>query len=283
MFDLEEPPPPQRAKPARTRNSIPGRPIASLGFAIALLAIAATVAALQLRIARRVAHLEHELAQTSASLAEARGSLSLLWTTTTRLDATQAQRADSLQLTLQDSIESVQAYAENEFSRFWQTAYLSHERRLDETANRIRVNGEAIGELANATGRTHTRIDDLVRQDQAHQATLVGVNETVTSLRNSLASLDRQIVTLDDQITALDVQLGTVTGQVNTARGAQAQLGTRIDGVEEWVDGFREEGLSASIVQSRLAALVRDLRLVAMRVDSLRATREPLRRGIGNQ
>jgi len=280
MFELEEPPPPRREKPVKKSSTPAPTPVAGLGLALVLLAAGATVAAMQVRMNRRVAQLEDRIEATAQGLSEARNSLSLLWTTTTQLDATQAERADSLKLTLQDSIASVQAYAENEFSRIWQTAYLEHERRLNAAATGIRQNGEAIGQLVSQSGRTNARIDDLVRADQSQTTVIAGMEETVSSMHQTLASVDGQIDVLDDAVTALDVQITALTGEVNTTRNAQGRLGTRVDGVEQWVDGFRSEGLNANAVQSRLSSLVEDLRLVRIRVDSLRMQREP-RRGIG--
>jgi chromosome segregation ATPase len=280
MFDLEEPPPPRREKPAPARRSISASPMVSVGVTIVLLVIGGAVAALQIRTARRIATLETQLEATAQGLSEARNSLSLLWTTTTQLDATQAERADSLKLTLQDSIASVQEYAETEFSRFWQTAYLEHERRLDAAANGIRVNGVAIGNLVDESNRTLARIGELSSHDQAQGSLIADVGATVSTLGQTLATVDGQLDALDDAVTALDVQISTLTGEVNSSRSVQARLGSRVDGVEQWVDGFRSEGLSADAVQSRLAAMMEDLRRVRLRVDSLRTSREP-RRGIG--
>lgn len=282
MYDLEEPPPPRRDKPVKESSSGVRTPVASVGFMVVLFVAAGAVAALQVRTARRVSRLETRLETTAQGLAEARNSLSLLWTTTTQLDATQAERADSLKLTLQDSIASVQAYAETEFSRFWETAYLEHERRLDAAASGIRRNGDAIGQLTTQSSRVNARMDELARSDQAQGDAISNVGQTVSSMSATLTSVDNQMDALDGAITALDVQISALTGELNTSRTAQARLGTRVDGVEQWVDGFRSEGLNADAVQSRLASLVEDLRLVRMRVDSMRMTREP-RRGIGNQ
>lgn len=281
MYDLEEPPPPRRDKPVKESSSGVRTPVASVGFMVVLFVAAGAVAALQVRTARRVSRLETRLETTAQGLAEARNSLSLLWTTTTQLDATQAERADSLKLTLQDSIASVQAYAETEFSRFWETAYLEHERRLDAAASGIRRNGDAIGQLTTQSSRVNARMDELARSDQAQGDAISNVGQTVSSMSATLTSVDNQMDALDGAITALDVQISALTGELNTSRTAQARLGTRVDGVEQWVDGFRSEGLNADAVQSRLASLVEDLRLVRMRVDSMRMTREP-RRGIGN-
>ncbi|MGH7501133.1 MAG: hypothetical protein ACREL7_05175 [Longimicrobiales bacterium] len=267
MYDLEEPPPPHRAKPVKAESAIARRPLVTLVVAIVALAFVATMAAAQVRLSRRIARLERELAQAVTGLAEARGSLSLLWTTATKLDASQAQRADSLQVSLQDSIASVQTYAENEFSRLWETAYLDHERRLEETASRLRINGEAISDIVTAAGRTNARIDGLVRQEQIQEVAITDVTESMTSLRQTLS--------------AIDGQLSILEGETSVSRNAQRQLDTRIDGVEEWVNAFRDEGLSAGSVQSRLATLFEDLRTVAMRVDSLRTARDTARRGIG--
>jgi chromosome segregation ATPase len=280
MFELEEPPPPRREKPVKKSGPLAPTPVAGIGLTLVLLAVGATVAAMQVRMHRRVAQLEVRIEATAQGLSEARNSLSLLWTTTTHLDATQAERADSLKLTLQDSIASVQAYAENEFTRIWQTAYLEHERRLNAAATGIRQNGEAIGQLASQSGRTNARIDELVRADQSRTTVIAGMEETVSSMHQTLAAVDGQIDVLDDAVTALDVQISALTGEVNSSRNAQVRLGTRVDGVEQWVDGFRSEGLNANAVQSRLSSLVEDLRLVRIRVDSLRMQREP-RRGIG--
>jgi hypothetical protein len=280
MFELEEPPPPRRDKPVKKSGTLAPPPVAGIGLALVLLAVGATVAAMQVRTNRRVAKLEARIEATAQGLSEARNSLSLLWTTTTQLDATQAERADSLKLTLQDSIASVQAYAENEFSRIWQTAYLEHERRLNAAAIGIRQNGEAVGQLVSQSSRTNTRIDELVRADQSQTTAIAGMEETVSSMHQTIAAVDGQIDVLDDAVTALDVQISALTGEVNSTRSAQGRLGTRVDGVEQWVDGFRSEGLNANAVQSRLSSLVEDLRLVRIRVDSLRMQREP-RRGIG--
>jgi chromosome segregation ATPase len=280
MFELEEPPPPRREKPVKKSGPLAPTPVAGIGLTLVLLAVGATVAAMQVRMHRRVAQLEVRIEATAQGLSEARNSLSLLWTTTTHLDATQAERADSLKLTLQDSIASVQAYAENEFTRIWQTAYLEHERRLNAAATGIRQNGEAIGQLASQSGRTNARIDELVRADQSRTTVIAGMEETVSSMHQTLAAVDGQIDVLDDAVTALDVQISALTGEVNSSRNTQVRLGTRVDGVEQWVDGFRSEGLNANAVQSRLSSLVEDLRLVRIRVDSLRMQREP-RRGIG--
>jgi hypothetical protein len=48
------------------------------------------------------------------------------------------------------------------------------------------------------------------------------------------------------------------------------QIANRVNGVETWVEGFRDENLSAVTVRDRLASLARDLRAVSLRVDSLR-------------
>jgi chromosome segregation ATPase len=275
MYNLEEFPPPDRRHPAKpVRREKTDRPAAEspaigrvaatgasrngrgpsrwIHFA-ALVAVAGGAAGgTYIWIDRRMSELEGNLAHALTSLEDAGGSLRLLWNTTTKLDENQAAR----QALLQDSILSVKSFVESELGKLWETAYRDHESRLAQNSARLRSHDASLRQLADATGRTNIRLDALLSQNRTLEQNLNGVNETAAALRQTL--------------TALTAQLQELQGQLSTARVAQTQIATRVDGVENWVDGFREENLSAEQVRDRLATLARDLRVVASRVDSLR-------------
>jgi len=280
MYNLEEFPPRDRrlpAKPARpARTKQPGSPAPSaeagrahvpdrlsagggrrtLQYAVLLLVAGSAAGATYFWIDRRMNELEGNLAHALTTLEDAGGSLRLLWNTTTKLDENQAAR----QALLQDSILSVKSFVETELGKLWETAYRDHESRLAQNADRLRSHDASIRQLMDATGRTNVRLDAILSQNRTLEQNLRNVSESATALRQTLAALS-------DQIQGLQ-------GQLSTARVAQTQIATRVDGVELWVDGFREENLSAETVRDRLATLARDLRTVAMRVDSLRTQTE---------
>jgi chromosome segregation ATPase len=271
MYNLEEFPPPDRrhpakpaiparrtkpaeaaatAEPARRTGRGPGRSWVQYA---ALVAVAGGAAGgTYYWIDQRMSELESNLAHALTSLEDAGGSLRLLWNTTTKLDENQAAR----QALLQDSILSVKSFVESELGKLWETAYRDHETRLAENADRLRSHNASIRQLVDATGRTNIRLDAILAQNRTLEQNLSNVSESAGALRQTLA--------------ALTSQLQELQGQLSTARVAQTQIATRVDGVEDWVDGFREENLSAETVRNQLATLARDLRMVASRVDSLR-------------
>jgi chromosome segregation ATPase len=220
----------------------------------------------------RVTRIGSDVAQSSANLEETRGSLGMLWTTTTRLDKDQVARHS----TLRDSIHSVYAYAQGE-SRLWQTAFLEQQQRLDEYAASLQKHAESITRIMNtATAMTArldgvtrsiqvqlTRLEGLERQDRAqngrlaalgsqgdtHATVLLGVSESMTALKQTLATVDAELTALGNRISA--------------SQSAQGQL-------VQFADGFRRAGLNGSAVETRLITLADGLRRVTARVDSLR-------------
>lgn len=254
------------------------------GFALAVAAL--VVICLQAWTLHRLARVRSDLSVAAASLEEARTSLGMLWETATRLDEDQM----SGRALLSDSIRSVFAYAQGEI-RLWETAYYAQERRLDENAARIDRNADAIAgmttgvraantridALARADETTASRLDALARQDRAHgtaleslaqrtqtqESTVREVATTLASLRATLADVDAELVGLEDRLSA--------------SSSAYGQMGTRIDGLAGWVDGFRRAGLSGEAVADRLSRLADELRRVRLRVDSIRPVRTTVR------
>jgi chromosome segregation ATPase len=285
MYNLEEFPPPDRrrlpkpaneAQPARDAKPVkevrspkparqsrepnpvrsieevraPGRPW--VRFAVLLLVAGTAGAGTYLWIDRRMTELEGNVAHALTTLEDAGGSLRLLWNTTTKLDENQAAR----QALLQDSIVSVKAFVETELGKLWETAYKDHEARLVQNDDRLRRHDNSIRQVAEATGRTNIRLDAMLSQNRTLEQNLRSVNETADALRETIVALSGQIQELQNQL--------------STARASQVQIANRVNGVETWVEGFRDENLSAATVRDRLASLARDLRAVSLRVDSLR-------------
>jgi chromosome segregation ATPase len=218
-----------------------------------LLVVAGTAGAgTYLWIDRRMTELEGNVAHALTTLEDAGGSLRLLWNTTTKLDENQAAR----QALLQDSIVSVKAFVETELGKLWETAYKDHEARLVQNDDRLRRHDNSIRQVAEATGRTNIRLDAMLSQNRTLEQNLRNVNETADALRETIVALSGQIQELQNQL--------------STARASQVQIANRVNGVETWVEGFRDENLSAATVRDRLASLARDLRAVSLRVDSLR-------------
>jgi chromosome segregation ATPase len=223
----------------------------------------------------RVTRVGSEVAESNAYLEDTRGSLGMLWTTTTRLDKDQVARHS----TLRDSINSVFAYAQGE-SRLWQTAFDEHQQRLEEYAASLQKHSESITRIMNAAsamtarldGVTRsiqvqlTRLEGLERQDRAqagriaalasqgetHSSVLLGVSETMTALRQTLSGVDTELTALENRIAA--------------SQSAQGQL-------VQFADGFRRAGLNGSSVETRLITLADGLRRVTARLDSLRSGR----------
>jgi chromosome segregation ATPase len=247
MYTLEELPPPPRRQPAQPapKQATPRFLRAAL---IAVVGAAATWA--YARLSQRLSDMEGDLAAAHASLDDARGSLGLLWTTTTRLDESRVAQQD----VLRDSLGLVRDFAEGGM-RLWEAAFEDHERRVSANASRLREQQRSIGQLFDATAALHTRLDALVGQSRLLESDLRLASGTVTTLRQTLASLTGRLQGLD--------------GQLAVSRTDQLQLASRMDGVEVWVDSFREQDLDAGAVRARLAALAADLRFIASRVDSL--------------
>jgi chromosome segregation ATPase len=240
-------------------NGNGGLPIATIAL-IALLVVALSgITGSWLWTDHRLAQIEGELADARASLDDAGNSLRLLWATTTQLDSTRIEGQELLA----GSIGSVKQFAESEVTKLWETAYVEHERRLDETARRISAADQSIRQILATSGRTTARLDGLARQNQLQDADLNGMAGTVTTLRETLAILTGEVEQL--------------AGQLVTSQQTQVRLGSRVDGVEQWVGGFREAGLDAGAVRDRLSSLVRDLRTMTLRVDSLKIATDSTR------
>ncbi len=90
-------------------------------------------------------------------------------------------------------------------------------------------------------------------------------------MQDNLRAVSETALLLRQTLGAVNTQLTELQGQLSASRSAQAQMVSRIDGVQEWVDEFRSENLSANSVRERLVTLAGDLRSMAARVDSLRA------------
>jgi chromosome segregation ATPase len=202
-------------------------------------------------IDHRVTRIETDLGQTLVRLEDAGSSLRLLWSTTTKLDATRSEREDLLQ----DSLAFVRNFVETELNKMWSTAYGEHERRLNLTDDRIAANNRSIRQMIDASGRTNSRLDVLLSQNRALESDLRSVSETALALRQTL--------------TRLTDQLGSLESQINSSRVVQAQMANRVGGVEQWIEEFRGQGLNAANVRGRLASIAADLRMVSMRIDSL--------------
>ena len=257
MQNLEEPPPLERRKPVTQAR--PAGP-SWIGHFVWLAVVLTAGTAGWLMMDREVSALERDLAAARADFEDAAGSLRLLWTTTVRLDESQGARQDLLQ----DSINVIKSYVNAEVERLWQTAYLDHERRLNQSADRIRGNTASIRYLQDAAARSDARLAGLLDENRTLAAALRVANDTAAMLRRSLVVLSGQLAGVQAQFTA--------------TRADQAQIAGRIDGVEGWVGEFRAENLSAGTVKSRLASLVADVRAVSQRVDSLRMPRDTVRR-----
>lgn len=257
MYNLEEFPP-QRRQP--TVEAARSRPIRTRGAVwphlLWFMTVVAIAAGGYLWMHRRVEVTERELTTALNDLDEARNSLRLLWTVTARLDAAQVERQD----VLENSIDTVKVFVESEVSKLWQAAYLDHSQRIDQNSNGLAAAQNAIRQLRDADGRTNTRVDALVRQSVSLEAELRNVESLATEMRTTLASLSDEIQRLD--------------GQLSEWQNLRLALDNRLRPVEQWVEGYRSEGLSARAVQSRFASLVQDLQRMNTRVDSLRQARE---------
>jgi hypothetical protein len=254
-------PPPHDASgpPRRDPADAPDRPW--LRTALWLAVGAAAVSGAGLWIDHRISRIERDVGQAIVRLEDAGSSLRLLWTTTTRLDATRSERQDLLQ----DSITFVRNFVETELNKLWSSAYAEHERRLNLTDERIAGNNRSIRQILDASGRTNTRLDLLLAQNHSLESDLRSVSETALALRQTL-------IRLTDQ-------LGSLESQINNSRAVQAQMDGRVGGVERWVEEFRGEGLNAANMRGRLASIAADLRMVSLRVDSLRTPGPPRRVG----
>jgi len=286
MYSLEEPPIPERRQPIR-HSSRPNQKAKSepkakpepnerqptlrdpddeadrswLKAVLWVILAGSVLAGAGLWIDHRVTRIENDVGQALVSLEDAGSSLRLLWTTTTRLDATRSERQDLLQ----DSLAFVRNFVETELNKLWSSAYAEHERRLNLTDDRIAANNRSIRQMIDASGRTNSRLDMLLSQNQALESDLRSVSETALALRQTL-------IRLTDQ-------LGSLESQINASRSVQAQMANRVGGVEQWVDEFRGEGLTAQTVRGRLTSIAADLRSVSLRIDSLRTTVTPRRIG----
>jgi hypothetical protein len=227
----------------------------------------------------RLARVRTELTVAGTRLEEARASLGMLWDMTKRLD--EDQIAHLAQLT--DSIRSVFAYAQGEI-RLWEAAYYAQEQRLDDNAGMIGRNGDAIGRLTAADRTVDTRLGQLARVDQSQQGRLDGLESQARTQSTAVAALARRAETQEASVrgvassvadlratlATLDSELDGVEDELAESGTAYAQMGTRVDRVSGWMDGFRRAGLSAEAVDNRLSALTDELRRVRIRVDSLR-------------
>jgi chromosome segregation ATPase len=198
---------------------------------------------------------------------------------TKRLD--EDQIAHLAQLT--DSIRSVFAYAQGEI-RLWEAAYYAQEQRLDDNAGMIGRNGDAIARLTAADRTVDTRLGQLARVDQSQQGRLDGLESQARTQSTAVAALARRAETQEASVrgvassvadlratlATLDSELDGVEDELAESGTAYAQMGTRVDRVSGWMDGFRRAGLSAEAVDNRLSALTDELRRVRIRVDSLR-------------
>ena len=248
----------------------------------ALAAAALVVIGLQGWTLLRLARVRADLSVAAANLDEARASLGLLWETTSQLDEDQIAGLTRLA----DSIRSVSAFAEGEI-RLWETAYYDQDRRLNENAGGVRRNADAIARMATAMRTVNTRLDalaavdettasrlaalarrdqehatlfeDVVRRTVAQESTGRDLATTVGTLRQTLSELDTELVALDDRLSA--------------SGSAFVQMDSRVEGLADWIDGFRRAGLNGEAVAGRLSALADELRRVRLRVDSIRAPR----------
>ena len=255
-----------------------------------LIAAAIVLLGFQAWTVHRLSAVRAELTEARENLAEARGSLEMLWATATQLDQTQSAQ----QTVLQDSIRSVFAFAQGEI-QLWQTAYDAQQQRLEELAARVLGNGQAIARVTAAASATDQRVDALATADriqavrfdaleeqdrthasildavasrvQAQESTLLGMNESVGSARRALAALDSEISTLENRVAA--------------STTAHTQLVSRVDAVAGWADAFRQRDITAPALIGQLGQLTDGLRRVSLRVDSLRTRGVPVRGGRG--
>jgi len=258
MYSLEEfPPPPRRvaAEPAPRKAT---RWIPSVAF---VLLVAALPVAGYTRLSIRLSDVNSELEVAREALEEVHGSLGLLWSTTTRLDESRMAQQD----VLRDSIGRVRNFAEGGM-RLWEAAFEDHERRLAGNAARLVAQQEHIDRLLKATTDLDTRVVGVAGQGRSLEAGFALASRTVSSLRDSLALLGSQLVAVETRLA--------------DARADQARTAGRVDGMELWVDAFREQDLDAGVVRERLAALASDLRLIASRVDSLGSRTDSARAGL---
>lgn len=254
MNYLEEPPPPSRELPEKPAARNGGHWLRNA----ALFAVAgAAVAGPPVWMDHRLSAAEDDLAVTLTDLEDARASLALLWTTTTRLDASRVEEQDLLR----DSIGLVRTYAEGGM-RLWETAYEDHEQRVSLNAVQIRNQQGSIRRLLDATAGMTERLDALASRARSLQTDLEAEGQTVVALRQALSSLATRLETHRGQ---LEMHEGLLTA----AGAEEARIASRVDIIELWVDSFRNENLDARTVRDRLVTLAADLRSIASRVDSL--------------
>ena len=260
------------------------------GPALALAAL--VVIGLQAWTLHRLARVRSDLSVAAANLEEARTSLGMLWETTSRLD--EDQMAGLAQLA--DSIRSVFAYAQGEV-RLWETAYYEQERRLDENAGRIGRNSDALARMTTGMRAANTRIDvlagqdeaqasrldALARQDRGHATLLESLAQRAQSQESTVRDVTTTLASLRETLAGVDAELVGLEDRLSASSSAYGQMGTRIDGLAGWVDGFRRAGLSGEAVADRLSGLADELRRVRLRVDSIRPVRATVRTTVGER
>jgi hypothetical protein len=254
MYSIEEYPPPPRRKPPQPTPKKAGPRIARTVFTI----LAATlVVAAYVRLATRLSTVTSELEDARSSLRDVRGSLGMLWTTTTRLDESRSAQQE----VLRDSIGLVRNYAEGGM-RLWETAFEDHERRVTANTTRLQAERRRIDQLVDAATAQSVRLDAVSGRARSLET---GADAT----RATLALLGDSLVTLASRIGGISARVGAVDAGLADARSAHARTDGRVDAIALWVDGFRNENLDAAAVREGLASLAAELRSIALRVDSL--------------
>jgi chromosome segregation ATPase len=298
---LEEPPPPRRTKPLPPPRTSTGlslawrrpadeptesaprevrRPGRGRGFLLALVALA--VVGLQAWTVQRLSRLRNELAVARATLEEARGSLTTLWSTTDRLDRDRMSRLSILS----DSIGSVFAYAQGEI-QLWQTAYYAQEQQLKDNSAAIARNGDAIARLADALRTANTRLDELAgademhggrlealeQQDRTHSSLVDALSQRTATQEAAAVDLTTRVAELRETLVELDGVLVGMQDRLAASTSAYGDMDTRVGRIASYIEEFRRAGITGDELDDRLASLDDEIRRLRLRVDSLRPVR----------
>jgi chromosome segregation ATPase len=147
----------------------------------------------------------------------------------------------------------------------------------------MRAANTRIDVLAGQDEAQASRLDALARQDRAHATLLEGLAQRAQSQESTVRDVTTTLASLRETLAGVDAELVGLEDRLSASSSAYGQMGTRIDGLAGWVDGFRRAGLSGEAVADRLSGLADELRRVRLRVDSIRPVRATVRTTVGER
>jgi hypothetical protein len=267
-FNLEEPPPIQRASPVKARRTLGlfaqtnrspaaprsrdlgtvARPDSAISVWVGLVAL--VVVGVQGWLYHGV---RRELAEQGERLEQTNKALAQVWETAQGLDKDRMQRLALLADSVRAELDATQGEV-----RLWEATYTGLEQRLDQKYRTL-----ATTSRAEQPGRA--RLDALERQDR--------------TLRSAFEALSRRTQTQESVTRDLSVSIASVRETLRKMDSAQefgaatvgyGTLTRRVDNLSTWADGFRRVGMTGDALQRQLAILADELRRIRLRVDSLR-------------